>query len=112
MICYQSSDINSKTSYMTMTTSTSPGLSPRMGWATFDKSVPGAVAALRSLGRSEDALASYDKAIELRPDFAGAYYNRGNTLHDLRRLCGLSGFWRVMAEERSVVHDDSAEGDG
>ncbi len=32
------------------------------------------------LKRPEDALASYDRAIALKPDFAGAYSNRGNAL--------------------------------
>ena len=50
---------------MTMTTSTSPGLSPRMGWATFDKSVPGAVAALRSLGQAVDGTGLDKRLIEL-----------------------------------------------
>jgi predicted O-linked N-acetylglucosamine transferase (SPINDLY family) len=31
-----------------------------------------------------DALASYDKAIALKPDLAEAYYNRGNALRDLK----------------------------
>lgn len=50
---------------MTMTTSTSPGLSPRMGWATFDTSVPGAVAALRSLGQAVDGTGLDKRLIEL-----------------------------------------------
>ena len=29
---------------------------------------------------SQEALASYDKAIALKPDFAAAHYNRGNAL--------------------------------
>ena len=50
---------------MTMTTSTSPVLSPRMGWATFDTSVPGAVAALRSLGQAVDGTGLDKRLIEL-----------------------------------------------
>jgi tetratricopeptide (TPR) repeat protein len=38
--------------------------------------------ALRNLKRSEDALASYDRAIALKPDYAEAYNNRGNALGD------------------------------
>jgi tetratricopeptide (TPR) repeat protein len=30
-------------------------------------------------------LASYDKAIELKPDYAEAFSNRGNALKDLKR---------------------------
>ena len=37
------------------------------------------------LKRSEEALASYDKAIALKPDYAEAYNNRGNALMDLKR---------------------------
>jgi tetratricopeptide (TPR) repeat protein len=38
------------------------------------------------LGKKDTALASYDRAITLRPDFAEALYNRGNTLKDLKRF--------------------------
>jgi predicted O-linked N-acetylglucosamine transferase (SPINDLY family) len=41
--------------------------------------------ALHALGRSEDALAEFDRAIEARPDDAGAPYNRGVVLHALGR---------------------------
>ena len=37
------------------------------------------------LKRPEEALASYDKAIALKPDYAEAYNNRGNALMDLKR---------------------------
>ena len=37
------------------------------------------------LKRPEEALASYDRAIALRPDYAEAYNNRGNALMDLKR---------------------------
>ena len=39
----------------------------------------------RELKRHEEALASYDKAIALKPDYAEAYNNRGNALKDLKR---------------------------
>ena len=41
--------------------------------------------ALHALGRSEDALAEFDRAIEALPDDAGAPYNRGVVLHALGR---------------------------
>ena len=41
--------------------------------------------ALQDLKRPAEALASYDKAIALKPDFAEAYNNRGNALRDLKR---------------------------
>ena len=34
----------------------------------------------KDLKRPEEALASYDKAIALKPDYAEAYNNRGNAL--------------------------------
>src|SRR3974377_1128789 len=42
--------------------------------------------ALSALKRQEQALASYDKAISLKPDYAEAHSNRGNALSDLKRL--------------------------
>ena len=47
--------------------------------------------ALLDLNRLEDALASYDRAIALKPDYAGAYINRGNALQDLDALRGRAG---------------------
>jgi len=41
---------------------------------------------LNELGQLQDAVASLDKAIELKPDFVGAYSNRGNALGGLGRL--------------------------
>jgi predicted O-linked N-acetylglucosamine transferase (SPINDLY family) len=41
---------------------------------------------LRRLNSPEEALASYDKAIALKPDHADAFHNRGLVLCDLRRL--------------------------
>ena len=38
----------------------------------------------KTLKRPEAAIASYDKAIGLRPDYAEAYANRGNALRDLK----------------------------
>jgi tetratricopeptide (TPR) repeat protein len=41
---------------------------------------------LQELGRFEEALASYDRAIALQPDYAAALDNRGNALRQLRRF--------------------------
>ena len=41
---------------------------------------------LKDLGRLDEALTSYTKAILLRPDIAYSHYNLGNTLKDLRKL--------------------------
>ena len=42
--------------------------------------------ALHKLKRFDDALASYDRAIALAPDYAEAYANRGVTLEELKRF--------------------------
>jgi len=42
--------------------------------------------ALKDLMRLEDALANFDCALELMPNFAEAHNNRGTTLFDLRRF--------------------------
>ena len=41
---------------------------------------------LSELKRLDEALASYDRALSLRPDYAEALYNRGNALHELKRF--------------------------
>jgi tetratricopeptide (TPR) repeat protein len=38
------------------------------------------------LGKKDTALASYDRALALRPDYAEAFSNRGVTLHELKRF--------------------------
>jgi protein O-GlcNAc transferase len=51
-----------------------------------------------SLGKNEQALASYDKALALRPGFAEAMYNRGNVLKKLHRLDeALASYDRTIA---------------
>ncbi|WP_072060870.1 tetratricopeptide repeat protein [Crocosphaera watsonii] len=42
--------------------------------------------ALYNLGRYEEAIASYDQALEIKPDKDKAWYNRGIALHNLGRL--------------------------
>ena len=42
--------------------------------------------ALGKLGRLDDAIASYDKALEIKPDDHEAWYNRGVALGNLGRL--------------------------
>jgi tetratricopeptide (TPR) repeat protein len=42
--------------------------------------------ALRELKRFEEALASYDHALTLRPDYAEALLNRGSILYELKRF--------------------------
>ncbi len=43
-------------------------------------------AALMGQGKLEEALKTFDKAIEIKPDFAEGYTNRGNVLKDLGQL--------------------------
>ena len=42
--------------------------------------------ALQELKRLDEALASYDRALALKPDYAEAFNNRGNVLQELKRL--------------------------
>ena len=41
--------------------------------------------ALNELKRHDEALAAYDKALALNPNFAGAWHGRGNALNELKR---------------------------
>ena len=41
---------------------------------------------LQELKRFDEALASYDKALALKPDYADAFNNRGLALQELRRF--------------------------
>jgi tetratricopeptide (TPR) repeat protein len=55
-------------------------------------------AALRGLGRADEALASYDRALALKPDYAEALNNRANVLHALGRAAeALAGYDRALA---------------
>jgi predicted TPR repeat methyltransferase len=40
---------------------------------------------LRDLNRTAEALESYEGALAIKPDYAGAWYNRGSALRDLQR---------------------------
>ncbi|MEG5257674.1 tetratricopeptide repeat protein, partial [Microcoleus sp. A2-D3] len=41
---------------------------------------------LFNLGKLEEAIASYDKALEFKPDYHAAWFIRGNVLGDLGKL--------------------------
>jgi tetratricopeptide (TPR) repeat protein len=41
---------------------------------------------LHELRRFDEALASYDRALAMRPDYAEALFNRGITLQELKRF--------------------------
>ena len=38
------------------------------------------------MGESTSAIVDYDEAIRLKPDYAGAYYNRGNAKKELGQI--------------------------
>ena len=43
-------------------------------------------AALKGQGKLQEAVASFDRAIQLKPDYAEAYYNKGISLEKLYQL--------------------------
>jgi predicted O-linked N-acetylglucosamine transferase (SPINDLY family) len=60
---------------------------------------------LQGLRRFADALACYDRALALRPDYAQAHYNRGSALRQLKRNTdALAAFDQALA-----LHPDHAE---
>jgi predicted O-linked N-acetylglucosamine transferase (SPINDLY family) len=60
---------------------------------------------LLELKRSEEALASFDKAIGLKSDYAEAHNNRGNALRDLRRFeQALASYERALAAKPDHPH--------
>ncbi len=53
---------------------------------------------LEDLNRLDDALASYDKALAMNPDYARAHSNRGNVLQSLKRFDeALASYDRALA---------------
>ena len=68
--------------------------------------MPGTVGALRwiSLGRVEDAIASYDKALEFQPYYHTAWYNRGLALGNLGRLEEAIASWDKALEIKPDYH--------
>jgi tetratricopeptide (TPR) repeat protein len=59
---------------------------------------------LAALGRREEALASYDQALAIQPDYAEALYNRGVVLGGLRRLTeALASFDKALAIKPDYV---------
>jgi predicted O-linked N-acetylglucosamine transferase (SPINDLY family) len=60
---------------------------------------------LRRMGRLDEAVAAYRRAIAIKPDYADAFHNLGSTLHDLKRFPGA-----IAAIERAVqLKPDHAE---
>ena len=59
----------------------------------------------------DEALTSYDRAIELRCDYAEAYYNRGNVLKELKRLDeALTSYDRAIVFKRDYAEAYSNRG--
>ena len=54
--------------------------------------------ALLKLQRPEEALASFESALRLRPDYVTALYNRGNALRALGRVAEAEGAYRRAIE--------------
>jgi protein O-GlcNAc transferase len=54
--------------------------------------------ALKNLGRFDEALRGYERALEIQRDFADAHYNRGNVLKELKRFQdALESYERALA---------------
>ena len=56
-------------------------------------------------GRSDDAMVHYEEAIRLQPDYAEAYYNRGNVLFAKGRIDEAIADW----EKALQMHPDDAD---
>ncbi len=57
-----------------------------------------------NLGKKDTALASYDRALTLRPDNAEALCNRGLTLHELKRFAeALASYDRALAMQPDIA---------
>ena len=54
--------------------------------------------ALQQIRRLETALASYDRALSIKPDYTEAHFNRGNLLRELRQFeAALASYERAIA---------------
>ncbi len=62
-------------------------------------------ARLSDMGRPEEAIACYDRALALRPHFMEALYNRGNALRQLKREeDALASFDQALAINPGFIH--------
>jgi tetratricopeptide (TPR) repeat protein len=63
------------------------------------------------LGKKEDALASFDRALDLQPEHAEVLANRGAALHELKRFEeALAGFDRALALRPDLAEAHSNRG--
>ena len=61
--------------------------------------------AKHKLGDREGAIADFDRAIELNPNHAGAYYNRGSAKSDLGDQAGAEADRKRAIELDPAVED-------
>ena len=57
------------------------------------------------LGDYKGSIADYDAAINLKPDFASAYYNRGRAKEKLGQICDAESDLRIAGELAEQVGD-------
>ena len=55
-------------------------------------------AALNELGRMEEAIENYTKAITLNPNYASAYFNLGNSMSSLNRFEEAIGYYNYAIQ--------------
>jgi tetratricopeptide (TPR) repeat protein len=66
---------------------------------------------LKELKRFEEALANYDRALTVRPDYAEAFSNRGNTLKEMNRFEeALASYDRALAFKPDLADAYNAKG--
>ncbi len=77
---------------------------PRRCGPTPRRSTTTAATRCASCGRREDALAAFDRALALKPDYAEAHNNRGNAALELNRVTeALAGYERALALKPDFV---------
>ena len=63
---------------------------------------------LSDLGRKDEAISAYDKALEIQPDDAEAWNNKGNALSDLgRKGEAISAYDKALEIFESVDSPDT-----
>ena len=55
-------------------------------------------AALNELGKMEEAIENYTKAITLNPNYSSAYFNMGNSMSSLNRLEEAIGYYNYAIQ--------------
>ena len=66
---------------------------------------------MHELKRYEEALASYDRTLNMQPQMAEMLYNRGNTLHELKRYeAALASYDRALSVRPHLAEAHSNRG--